>query len=72
MVDGQPIIFPEYFNHNEIRVSTKKATSAGFVYLHKEGEKYVAQPHGESVSLSLKSNPTEDKILIEQALNGYF
>ena len=72
-----PVIFPDWVNHDSIKLQGGKVVSAGFVNL--TGTNVPADTivqsnlievgcHGESVNLKVKSRPNEDSKLIEKLL----
>lgn len=67
--NNMPILFSKDILHNTIG---HEAKSAGFLivdYDHNK-ERFVVKCFGESTTLNIKSNPIEDKIIIEMLLNG--
>lgn len=67
------VIFSEPMAHSEVEVrKTEKLISAGFCYpvVDMQGDPEIVWTcYGESVSLNLKSNPEDSKLLTKQ-MNG--
>ncbi|MET0946422.1 MAG: hypothetical protein ABWY22_13500 [Flavobacterium sp.] len=64
-----PVLFSEEIVHNEV---LQNAKSAGFLMISFDSfkKRFVAKCFGESTSLNLIANATEDKEIIECFLNG--
>lgn len=69
-----PIIFNEAINHSEVARGFSKVDSAGFVKIDYDTEKkyFTCKCYGESVGLSIKSNPEQDEPKIEFMLNSSY
>lgn len=70
-----PVIFPETYTHSDIANGVKgEIKSAGFLYIDydEKEERFDSKPHGNSISLGLKSDPEKDKIMIDRILNSDF
>jgi hypothetical protein len=70
-----PVIFPETYTHSDIAEGIRgEIKSAGFLFItyDRSGERFESYPHGESISLSLRSDPERDKIIIDKFLNQEF
>lgn len=77
--DVFPVVFGEYAQHREVKIGLAcKPTSAGFFTMAEvetpRESRFVGtrmievNPYGESISLNLKSKPT-DKFLLEKLFN---
>jgi hypothetical protein len=74
-----PVIFPETYTHSDIakgldqfgRIGSS-IKSAGFLYIDwdEQEQRFSSKPHGESISLELKSDPENDKRVIDRILNN--
>ena len=73
MTNRGPVIFSEALLHKDVAEGLKEISSAGFVYItwDEEEQKFLSKPHGESISLKIKSDPENDKRKIDTFLNGY-
>ena len=70
-----PVIFPETYTHSDIAEGVRgEIKSAGFLFIayDKSEDRFKSHPHGESISLSLRSDPERDKIIIDKFLNEEF
>jgi hypothetical protein len=70
-----PVIFPETYTHSDIAEGVKgEIKSAGFLYIDWDDieGRLDSKPHGESISLGLKSDLEHDKRIIDRILNNDF
>lgn len=70
-----PVIFPETYTHSDIAKGViGEIKSAGFLFIayDESKDRFKSRPHGESISLGLRSDPERDKILIDKFLNEEF
>ena len=61
-----PILFPDHMNHSDVAANfSSPVTSAGFVSVNGRDEygDTLVQCYGESVSLKIKSNEKDSKIM---------
>ena len=68
-----PVVFGEYAQHCDVRISGRRATSAGFLYLSEidaptnskfcQAKILKADCYGESISLHVKAEPGDDAII---------
>jgi hypothetical protein len=60
------IIFPEYYQHSNFKFM--KPVSAGFINFYVKNNRIDVDCYGDSVSLDLKSNPEEDRLLARKQI----
>jgi hypothetical protein len=71
-IDNEIIVFTELIKHDEFR--SFRPISAGFIYFEKDTSKPFemnAVCYGESISLRLKSDPTDSALANKQILGHY-
>lgn len=59
------IVFPELLNHKDVarKMGMSTITSAGFVALDVDKDKYIIQLYGESTSLEIASDPADTRLV---------
>ena len=57
-----PVIFPTYIGHNELKISSKIPTSAGFIAIGTDKCGVTCECYGKSISLRLQSREIDSKI----------
>lgn len=73
IVDGCAIIFSAAIQHSKMVGYNKTATGAGFVrfYFDENEDEIRVKAYGESISLGVKSQEDDSKILTSQITNTY-
>ena len=68
-----PILFPrEPFSHFEIAKNLGDVKSAGFCIIHFTERKLKIKCFGDSSTLSIKSNPEEDREIIKKIITNKY
>jgi hypothetical protein len=76
IIDGCAIVFSAAIQHKDMVGYNQKATSAGFVHFVTEKDNYgdtiiAAKAYGESISLGVKSDEDDSRIITRQITNTY-
>ena len=76
IVDGTAIVFSAGIKHSDMVRSNQSVTGAGFVRFRAEIDEYgetiiKADAYGESVSLGIKSQEKDSRLLTMQIANTY-